>query len=469
MVLFDEILRANLDITQLSKLAEDMRTDLGRRENVLFWGAGCSMPEVPASSGFVKHIHTDYQPAVRVCKGKGKEPDFQNLMAELPELDRRAIIGHLTVGKAPNWSHILAIWLMKSGFIHRIYTLNFDSLLLDACSLLGFPVDVYDFATISLDRPDLIQSPAIVYLHGQRHGFRQRVIPKDSEPDQWEKLFLHAKEKRHRWIVIGYSGSNDQIFPLFKHAPFMGGIYWVAHRETQEGKDYLSLSPAVLELLKDSERAVSTIPALGSDQFMKDLSEHLELFPPPLFLKPAEHMDGLMAKAGHLRLGGTSVTSFSSELVARTKAVADDAADTLLLRLFFKAARNRDELLRLCDQASRMTLPESFRQLAAELLIAEADRLDSDFREAREAHPSEDGSNYLRAALALLEAALRFTHTGSLGLRYQNLLEELEREPQRSQNARSTEPSAPSESADHENRDAAELATIMAQPPVPST
>lgn len=477
LITLDDLLRSKLDIFTVAKLAEDIREDLeSDRKTALFWGAGCSVSaKIPAAGGFVDHIKKKFKPAVRRCEG---DPNFQNLMAALDPLERRDVIRELTSGKHLNWSHILAIWLMKVGVVDIIYTLNFDPLLLDACSMVGFHVPVYDFGATPLDRPEKLQTPAIVYLHGQSHGFRQRIVPKDSEPDHYEMLFRHAKEKQQRWIVVGYSGKNDSIFPLFRHAPFMGGIFWVPRKIAKGEEEFLSVSEQVMELLTNKQRSVSTIPADDSDTFMIELAEHLGHFPPFLFLKPARQLADQVAKGEALRFGDTSFVGFANVLLDRTRKAADDAEDTLLLEEFFGAARNPDRLLRLCDRARPIVTP-AFRKMAAQLLIAEADRsqvnggIPLGMEAAYKAQPDfDDGGvtlKQLKLALSLLEQAFGLDESRvELAARSKSLAEIV----QKAESVSPPDPTTPLPAADdsalaESQTRAEELAGVMAVPSAP--
>ena len=136
----------------------------------LLIGAGCSVSAgIPPASGFVSVIEKAYPLAFSRANPK----DYPHCMAQLFPGPRRDLIHELVEGdhvKVNLAHHAIAI-LMGSGFIDRVLTTNFDSLVLRACANIGFFPAVYDFAVSDIFNPGQIYGEAIFHLHGQHSGF----------------------------------------------------------------------------------------------------------------------------------------------------------------------------------------------------------------------------------------------------------------------------------------------------------
>jgi len=230
--------------------------------------------------------------------------------------------------------------------------------------------------------------------------------------------------------VIGYSGENDNIFPLFEEfAPFMGGIYWVVHHSpNSEGQFVPSLKDRAREFLKNKTWAADVIKSYGADATMIELAWLLNEFPPPVFLKPAEHLSEILRPVGELDNlhAGPPVLLYSKELIERIKGVADFAEDCQLLFQFFTAVREEDRLRNLGnDAAARTDLSVAFRESAASILLFAMERIESQYSEEGLADAlgklEEDASAANRSAFESyfrpLEFARDFARAASLLVR----------------------------------------------------
>ncbi len=141
--------------------------EANRRCSLLI-GAGCSVKAgIPLANSFVDYIKQNHHAAYN----RATEKSYPHCMAELPSGVRRDLIGKYVDQAKINWAHIAIAQLIKSGYVDRVLTPNFDPLVMRACALVGeFPA-VYDFATSQQFKSAYLPEKAIFHLHGQRAGF----------------------------------------------------------------------------------------------------------------------------------------------------------------------------------------------------------------------------------------------------------------------------------------------------------
>ena len=130
----------------------------------LLIGGGCSVSAgIPDAKGIIKLISDRFPTSYARAKLK----TYPNCMAELStgqrNLIREIISGCLNL----NWAHVAIAQLMKSNFVDRILTVNFDPLILKACATVGeFPA-IYDFVAQHEYTPGRVADKAAFYLHGR--------------------------------------------------------------------------------------------------------------------------------------------------------------------------------------------------------------------------------------------------------------------------------------------------------------
>ncbi|MFM9117307.1 MAG: SIR2 family protein, partial [Planctomycetota bacterium] len=211
---------------------------LRQKSCALLMGAGCSVTAgIPLANGFVKIIKERY-PRAYARAVSSTAPDslgYPACMNELSRSERRDLIVEYVSNATTNWTHLAIAQLMKTGFIHRVYTTNFDPLVVRACALVGeFPA-VYDFAASQDFKPSFLPDKAVFHLHGQHTGFT--LLHSKDEVDQLKKsiepLFEDAGRGRI-WLVVGYSGENDPVFEqLAKVKQFDERLYWIGYRDSE--------------------------------------------------------------------------------------------------------------------------------------------------------------------------------------------------------------------------------------------
>lgn len=127
-----------------------------KKSCALLIGAGCSVSAgIPLASGFIEVIKKDWLNAFERAKQKAQpaNPTYPICMAELSDAERRDLISDYVDRATINWAHLAIAQLMKDGFVDRVFTTNFDPLVLRACALLGVFPAVYDFAASQRFKP----------------------------------------------------------------------------------------------------------------------------------------------------------------------------------------------------------------------------------------------------------------------------------------------------------------------------
>ena len=262
----------------------------------LLLGAGCSVEAgIPTAAGFVEIIKKRYPRAYERAKNK----TYPATMAELSLSERRDLIAEYVDKAKINWAHVCIACLIRSGYVDRVLTTNFDRLVLRACALLGeFPA-VYDFAVSQLMKAADIPDRAVFYLHGQRTGFI--LINTDEDFRKHSELLGPVFEDAGRgrvWIVVGYSGESDPVFDhLAKVDQFDNGLYWVGYQDNEPATHVRD------GLLVRGKYAFYT-SGFDADSFFVQLCQKLRpgeaaadrkpIFPPDLVARPFTHLDRIM-------------------------------------------------------------------------------------------------------------------------------------------------------------------------------
>jgi tetratricopeptide (TPR) repeat protein len=270
---------------------------INRRENMnigctLLIGAGCSKEAgIPLASEFVEIIRKENPEAYRQAQkiSATDVPSYSNCMAQLTEFSRRALFSKYVDNAKINWAHLCVATLMKAGFVDRILTTNFDSLIVRACALIGeFPA-VYDFAASQLLKPKELPPKSVFHLHGQRTGFV--LLNTEEQLTQHSKLLgplIQDSKEGRIWIVVGYSGENDAVFQHIAKDELDNELFWVGY------KDILP-SAHVLEQLLAKDNAFLT-RNYDADAFFKELAHHLGIFPPGILSRPFSHLAEALEK-----------------------------------------------------------------------------------------------------------------------------------------------------------------------------
>ena len=248
-------------------------------------GAGCSVTAgIPTAQGFVEVIRKDYPRSYE----RAAKKTYPDCMSMLSNSEQRDILSKYVDNTKINWGHIALAQLVKFGYVDRVLTTNFDSLLFQACALLKeFPA-VYDFAASQTFQPEKVPEKAIYYLHGQRTGFV--LINTPSAFKKHSKTLAPVFEDAGRdrvWLVIGYSGENDPVFDHLAKVPcFDNKLYWVGYQDNEPASHLRT------RLLIEGKDAYY-VNGFDADTFLVTLSQMLECFPPDLVSKPFSYLENL--------------------------------------------------------------------------------------------------------------------------------------------------------------------------------
>ncbi|HYO59854.1 TPR end-of-group domain-containing protein [Archangium sp.] len=268
--------------TTIEVLVEQLQhvKEHGKKCSLLI-GAGCSVTAgVPAAQGFVDIIKNKHGSRY----AKALEKTYGACMKQLPENVRRDLVARSIDEASLNWAHVGIAQLVAHGYVDRIYTTNFDPLILRACALVSQYPAVYDFAAATHFVPDMVPTPAVFYLHGQRSGFKLLHTPEDlkQHADLIRPVFQKAGEGR-MWIVVGYSGENDPLVERLAEAPHEYGIYWVGYKDNEP-------AASVRETLNFDSESRCWLPGYDADRFFAELATRLDCFPPDLMGRPFSHL-----------------------------------------------------------------------------------------------------------------------------------------------------------------------------------
>jgi NAD-dependent SIR2 family protein deacetylase len=218
------------EVAQLLKQAKE-----NEKPYVFFTGAGCSVrADVPTATELIQEICKKFPIQVKNIDPKKDKFNYGKYMSALDKSERRELLKpHIIDNKKINWAHIALACLMQSGYIQRVLTFNFDSILSRACNLLGLHPSIYNFATANPHLYHLINDPSIVHLHGQGTGFVQ-LNTQEETLKHTEQLgdFIASTLNSNPSLFIGYSGNADDFFPLLeKKYSEQHRLIWTGRKE----------------------------------------------------------------------------------------------------------------------------------------------------------------------------------------------------------------------------------------------
>jgi len=274
------------EVAQLLKQAKE-----NKKPYIFFTGAGCSVKaDVPSATDLIQEICEKFPIQVKNLDPEKDKYNYGKYMSALDKDERRRLLKpHIIDNKKINWAHIALACLMQSGYIQRVLTFNFDSILSRACNLLGLHPSIYDFATANPHLYHLINDPSIVHLHGQGTGFVQLNTGEETEKHT-AKLgeFIAATLNSNPSLFIGYSGNADAFFPLLEEKySEQHRLIWTGTRETSDDLE----AESVKNFLKKNKNITHYIGKVFADDFLIQLAKELECFPPELFSNTYRFLD----------------------------------------------------------------------------------------------------------------------------------------------------------------------------------
>ena len=256
------------EVAQLLKQAKE-----NKKPYIFFTGAGCSISAgVPSAAGLIEEITTQFPIQVKNIDHKRDKFNYGKYMSVLDKDERRRLLKpHIIDNKNINWAHIALACLIQAGYVQRVLTFNFDSILSRACNLLGLHPSIYDFTTANPHLYHLINDPSIVHLHGQGTGFVQ-LNTKEETQKHTEHLgdFIASTLNSNPSLFIGYSGNADEFFPLLKEKySEQHRLIWAGRKENINKIE----AESVKDFLKENSNLTHYIGNTDADHFLIQLAK----------------------------------------------------------------------------------------------------------------------------------------------------------------------------------------------------
>jgi tetratricopeptide (TPR) repeat protein len=275
------------DVTDLAQLMRRAKDE--GKPFAMLTGAGCSLAAgIPDAPGLLRKL--DKGPFAQVLRRRLKcenlsDCDYGDVMGQLPLADRKTFLEPILANAKVNWGYIALATLMKQNYLGHVLTFNFDGVLARAAGICGFYPAIYDFGVAPADKLKHLVQPSIIHLHGQGHGAVMMNTAEETEQHALKllPLFKHTFENSGL-LVLGYSGKSDKVFPHIKSSfENEQWLYWCNYSEGAP-------EAHVKSVLDQGENTTTHLAGVDFDEFMIELAQELETFPPDIFAKPADHL-----------------------------------------------------------------------------------------------------------------------------------------------------------------------------------
>ena len=288
-------------------------------ECVVLMGAGCSLSAgIPLAGTLVQEIKNQHPEAYdRARQAANRSPNYNELMEQLSLSERQRLLSGYIEKSKINWAHLALAQLFANQKIDRVLTVNFDPLLIKACSLVNFYPAIYDLASASEFRSHRVAPKSLFYLNGQHTGF---VIlnAEDELLRHKEKLRSIVRETgiRRTWLVVGYSGEADPLLEVLKeHECFDGDLYWLGH--STEPSSHLVQSG-----LFSRGRHAFYVGGQDADKCLTEIAQKLDSFPPSLLISPEKHLQEAIALI-NFETGGDAAVSMRDSFSKKIQSLID--------------------------------------------------------------------------------------------------------------------------------------------------
>jgi hypothetical protein len=311
------------------------RAHLRGEKATLLVGAGCSVSAgIPLADEIIQTIREEFPRAAQ----RVTDQTYTAYMKELSTAEQQELINRFVQNSEVNSTYLAIAHLLKGGYVDRVLTTNFDPLLIRACALAGeFPA-VYNLPQLSAAELIKLPEKALFYLQGQGTG--NTHIP--SRP---LKSILEETLQNRPMIVVGYSGSDSELFPrLAAQKQFPNRLYWVGHNEDLPDE-------SVQKRLFKPGKEVHWVPGYDSDHFFVQLVRQLGVFSADFADRLLEHPQAILgtlcpAAQPDQLLERVPVSSQPQPKDVHPSFVSSQLreADELVLRAQFKASREADVL-----------------------------------------------------------------------------------------------------------------------------
>ena len=256
---------------------------------IVFLGAGASKTGgIPLAGELMTEILERYAeaPAVRRLSPEDKK-SYTKVMAALHPVDRKALFKSYIDGASINASHIYLAHMMAEGFIDFVFTVNFDNLMQRALGLFNMYPAVYDMAMLKGMTTAPFESPGLVYLHGQYHGFSLLNTEQEfrSVSELLKRSFFTVANRP--WILVGYSGEDPVLEYINDLGRFDHGLYWICYQDKDPSERVSNC------LFSDIDKNAFKLKGCNADGFFVKLHAELNLPQPPIINTPFSYLRGL--------------------------------------------------------------------------------------------------------------------------------------------------------------------------------
>jgi len=309
------------DIKRLANAMRRARDD--KRPFNMLTGAGCSLTAgIPLAPKLVEEIHEKYGEECRHRLDEGLLNDYGACMECLSDNERGDLLKPYLDNAKINWAHIVIASLMDAGFIAKVLTFNFDSILAQSCGLVGLYPATYDFAAASSKVTDYLATPSIIHLHGQGYALKMLNGAEETKTHAENLRPLMRNSLREApLLVLGYSGLSDSVFPVIK--------------EEYNGYDRLcwagfSTEPteSIRKLIQKGGQTAEYLGNSDADNFLIDIARELDCWP-ELFNDPYGHLLDELKPVLDFPMGDGGGSDLLSNVRKKLKVVrAADAEDT---------------------------------------------------------------------------------------------------------------------------------------------
>ncbi|MFX1451156.1 MAG: hypothetical protein ACFFCM_09965 [Promethearchaeota archaeon] len=278
-----ESFKLDYNTANIKTIAEQIKwaKEEGYYTSVLI-GAGVSVSAgIPACEQLMKIIKKQFPHTANYAT----KHNYCEYMSLLTPLQRRELIGSFIDKAKINVAHLYLGSLVKKGYVHRIFTVNFDPLIIRSLALFNLYPAIYDFAASQEYVPGVAAQMSVFYLHGQRDGF-VLFHTEDEVKQHTNKLKNVFNDVRNScWLVIGYSGEQDPVFErLAETTVFNNKLFWIGYRN-EEPKPHVLKS-----ILTPLNKYGYYVNGFTADTFFLQLARELNLENPEIISTPFSHL-----------------------------------------------------------------------------------------------------------------------------------------------------------------------------------
>ena len=298
----------------------------------LLTGAGCSLSAgIPLAPTLTKKINELFKDDCERKLSQEQCKDYGSCMSILSKDERKQLLGEYLDEAQVNWAHLAIASLLKEGYIGRVLTFNFDSILARACGMIGIYPATYDFVSGVTKQTAYIADRAILHLHGQGHSMAMMNSEKETkEHAQNLGPLFRAMFEQSSLLIAGYSGQSDEVYPVMKRE-FTGQhrVFWADYRDDP--------NKTIQDFIANSGPSNEYFGGADADRFFIELAQQLECWPPKLFTDPDNHILGMIDLVCDYPVADDSETdilaTLKNRLTARNKDQAIEISEAELMAM----------------------------------------------------------------------------------------------------------------------------------------